>query len=117
MISLNDVQAQALLDRGTGIYAIVFTAADSYPCKLFAAEVAIVERELQRLVRFWRVEVVENPAAAACAGVDAVPVTSLYDNGVLIEKWEGPYAAEALVRRMSTAVAWCRHRKAGGGGA
>ncbi len=97
---LTDVLLANLLVDHEGYAAVAFLAFDSIPCDHFRPELKTLAEKLAEWVKFYRLEVVENPTITVELKVSAVPTLVLFKSGVEVQRWEGPYTAVALEERI-----------------
>lgn len=101
---LNDLEVISLVDGLRGETVVVFTAVGCIPCGHFEPELRQVAEAFERVLRFSRVEITENPSAVRWLDINDVPTTVLYRDGKEVQRWVGPYNAAALKERICRAA-------------
>ncbi len=104
MKRLNDRGLEGLVLKSDGLSVVVFMFPEglSIPCRHFRDEIEAFAAYTRLPV--YLVCALENPSAADSLKITAVPTTILLREGAIIEKWEGPYSAQALGDRIAEAL-------------
>ncbi len=97
---VNDLDLELMLINQHGYAAVAFLAFDSYPCELFRPELEGTAEALVEWIRFWRLDVIENPTITDHLDVKAVPTVVLFKDGEEVKRFEGPYSRKALEQRL-----------------
>lgn len=98
---VNDVKLKKRILEAETLVAIAFLQYDSIPSNYFVPKYAAAAKELAGNLEFYRINPTENPQIAEDLGVDAVPTTLVFRDGVMIARYEGPYSKEALCERIT----------------
>lgn len=101
---ISDRDFEDLLAAEKGNFAVAFMSTTSIPCDHFRAELEGLAEILDGRLRFYRLDVDENPTITDELSVTAVPTLAVYRKEEEIVRYEGPYSREALKERLETAV-------------
>lgn len=85
-------------------FAVAFMSYMSIPCGYFAPELYALPELMNHRLKFFYLDVDENPDITERMGVTAIPTLLLMRGKVEVAKYEGPYKKEALCERIVAAL-------------
>jgi thioredoxin-like negative regulator of GroEL len=97
---LNDHALEELLVSENGYLAVAFMSHTSVPCDHFLPELAAMPELMKHRLKFFHLDVDENPTITGELGVTATPTLLILKGGEEIKKYEGPYTRQALKGRL-----------------
>lgn len=99
---LNDWLFEEMLIQEKGVVGVAFMNYASIPCDHFMPELHGLAELMEDRVKFFIVDVVENPTLSEEFGIDAAPTLVMFKDDEEIARYEGPYSKEALKGRLDT---------------
>lgn len=97
---ITDQELEDLLVRATSPVAIAFMSYTSIACDHFKPELAALPDAMLGRMKFYLIDIDENPSIAEELGIDAVPTLVVYKDCDEVVRYEGPYSKEALKDRL-----------------
>ena len=101
---INDQDLENLLGFPDPI-AVAFMSYTSIPCDHFRAELLAMPDVMNNRLKFFYLDVDENPEITERMGVEAIPTLLLIKKREVAAKYEGPYSREALKTRLDDVLA------------
>ena len=99
---LNDHGFSDRVLEARGYVGVAFIDFFSIPCDHFRPELEALAELMDRKVRFYTVDVSENPSLTEYMAVEAVPTLIIFRDGEEAARYEGPYSREALNERITS---------------
>lgn len=97
---INDRGFEDLMVREKGCFAVAFMAVGSIPCDHFLPELAAMPELMKHRMKFYHLDVDENPTIVDELGVTATPTLLIFKGENELKRYEGPYSKEALKDRL-----------------
>lgn len=101
----NDLILEDRLVASKGFVVVAFLRCQSLPCKHYTSEFSATAEALKGEAEFLALEATENPMITEAYEVSVFPTTVVFRNGDEIRRYEGPYAREAIKKRLAGCMA------------
>ncbi len=79
-------------------------AVGSIPCDHFLPELTAMPDLLKNRMKFYHLDVDENPTITEELGVTATPTLIIFKGEEELKRYEGPYSKEALKERLESVL-------------
>jgi thioredoxin 1 len=100
---LNDEDLLRILDFPNSI-AIAFMRYTSIPCANFLPELMAMPEVMKDRLKFFYLDVDENPDITERMGVTAIPTLLVIRRKEEVARYEGPYSRDALRQRLDAVL-------------